>query len=253
MAQLDPVNTSAGDICAAALKECGAIGVGQTPLAEDSNDAQARLQWMLQQWERKRRLVYHLETFSVTSTGAVSYTVGPLGDINTGPSSVRPNRVESAFLRQVTQSQPNQIDMPLEIIQAREDYNRIRLKQLQAFTEYLYYDPAWPLGVAYPWPVPNPTIYEIHCTVRAQLPQRFLTSAIKFALPYEYYAAMVYNLALRLRPKYRIGTFPGDTLPGMAKDSLNVLRTGNAQIGRLLMPADLTRDGNYNIFSDRSY
>ena len=75
MSQLDPTKTTVGDICTAALKECGAIGVGQTPLAEDINDAWARLQWMIQQWERKRYLVYHLVTLSVVSTGAQTYTV----------------------------------------------------------------------------------------------------------------------------------------------------------------------------------
>jgi len=46
------------------------------------NDAWARLQWMLQQWERKRFLVYHLRDYSVVSTGAISYTFGPQGQFN---------------------------------------------------------------------------------------------------------------------------------------------------------------------------
>jgi len=253
MTLLDPAATTLGDLCNEALKECGYIGVGQTPLAEDLNGAWVRLQWMLQQWERKRWLVYHLVDYGKTSTGAQTYTMGPGGDLDTGAGSVRSAKVESAFLRQLTQSQPNQIDYPLEILQSREDYNQIALKQLSSFPGSIFYDAAWPLGVVYTWPVPQSAIYAVHVTVLEQLPAKFATQATVFNLPYEYYNGMLYNLALRLRPKYQIGTYPGDPLPGLAKDALNVIRGANVQIARLRMPADLLRPGIYNIFSDRSY
>src|SRR5690349_6094455 len=128
MSEIDPANTTVVDLCTAALRECGALGVGQVALADDLRDAQARLQWMLQQWERKRWLVYALVTFVHPSTGALSYTVGPGGNIDTGAGSVRPAKLESGFLRQLVSSQP--VDYPLEILQSREDYNRVTLKQL---------------------------------------------------------------------------------------------------------------------------
>ena len=210
---------------------------------------------MLQQWERKRWLVYHLLDLSVVSTGALSYTVGPGGQINTGVSSVRPARLESAFLRQLQNSQPNQVDYPLELLPAREDYNKIALKSLQSFPGAIFYDSAWPLGSIYAWPVPQANIYEIHISVMEQLPTSFATLATTFTLPYEYYAAMLYNLALRMRQKYGItkSRFTDDQLPALAKDSLNVIRGANTQIARLQIPADMNRPGIYNIFSDRFY
>lgn len=253
MSILDPANTTLGDLCTEALRECGYIGVGQTPLAEDLNGAWARLQWMLQQWERKRWLVYRLETFSCTSTGAQSYTLGPGAQIDTGAVSVRPNRLEYAFVRQLTQSQPNQIDYPLAILQAKEDYDKIALKQLTSFPGWVYWDNDWPIGRVYPWPLPQASIYAIHVTIRAQLPFQFATQADVFNIPYEYYAAMLYQLALALRSKYQMGSFPGDQLPGKAKEALANITPSNAQIGMLSMPADLLRPGIYNIFSDRSY
>lgn len=251
MAQLDPSATTIGDICQAGLRECGALGIGQSALADDLNDAWARLQWMLQQWERKRWLVYHLVDLAKVSTGALSYSVGPGGDFNTGATSVRPARLEAAFIRQIQTSPPNQIDFGLGIIQSREDYNKIAIKSLQSFPSYAFLDTDWPLAHLYVWPVPNSVIYEIHISVLAQLPFRFANVATQFVLPYEYYAAMLYNLALRLRPKYRIPTFPGDPLPGLAKDSLNVMRGANVQIARLVMPGGLSGGDQYNIFSDR--
>lgn len=253
MTSLNPAATTCGDICTDALRECGAVGVGQAPLAADISDAWARLQWMLQQWERKRWLVYHLVTLSKVSTGALAYTVGPGGDFDTGAGTVRPARLESAFLRQIQTAPPNQIDYPLELIQSREDYNRIALKSMVSFPGMIFLDTDWPLGNLFVWPVPNSSIYQIHITVMAQLPARFATLATAISLPYEYYYAMMTNLALRLRPKYRIPTFPGDPLPGAARDALNVLRGANVQIARLVMPAGLAGGSRYNIFSDRFY
>ena len=253
MSYLEPLNTSMGDICKASLKECGAIGVGQTPLAEDINDAWARLQWLLMQWERKRWLVYHLVTLSKVSTGAQSYSVGPGGDFDTGPTSMRPGRLSSCFVRQLQGSQ-NSVDYWLEILESMEDYNRITLKTLTAGPgEAAFLDTSWPQARLYVWPLPQPFVYEIHATFYMQLQFQFATPATVFDIPFEYYNAMMLNLAIRLRPKYRMGTYPGDPLPGMAKDSLSVLRSGNAQITRLRMPNAIRRRGLYNIFSDRPY
>lgn len=252
MSALQPSGTTLADVVSAALSECGAMGQGQTPTAADLNKAWARLQWMLQEWERKRWLVYHLSTYNITSTGAVSYTMGPGGDIDTGAGSVRPAKIESAYLRQLTQSQPNQIDYPLEILQSMEDYNRISLKQLKSFPSTIFLDADWPLARVYAWPVPQANIYGLFVTVLAQLPASFAVAAAKFVLPFEYYSAMLYNLAWRLRSLYQIPSFPGDPLPGMAKNSLNVLRGANTAIARLQLP-DLGRPLLYNIFSDRFY
>lgn len=279
MSQIDPGNTQAGDICAAALRECGAWGIGQTPLANDIEDAQARLQWMLQQWANQRWFVYHLVTYNVVAQpdptgqfqGKQAYTIGPGGDMDTnasfnpfnqqfnpqfGPGHVvsqRPDRIESAFLRQLTLSQPNQIDYPLTLIYSMEDYNRIALKGLSSFPGYLFYDSAWPVGLCYPWPIPQANIYGLFVTVKEQLPPMFATTNQQIALPYQYYDAMMLNLAMRLRPKYGIVSMPGDPLPGLAKDALNVLRRSDYQISRLQIPGDLVRPQLYNIFSDRMY
>ena len=253
MTILDPTKTTVYDVCLQALKACGQIGIGQTPLAEDLNEAWAWLQMMLQQWDRKRWLVYHDLIKLVTSTGALTYTIGPGGAIDTGANSMRPDKIEAAFLRQLTQSQPNQIDYPLELLQSMEDYSKIALKSLVSFPGVAFYDPVWPLGQLYVWPVMQSTIYAAGVVIKDQLPVVFATQATMFALPYEYFAAMVFNLALRLRVKYQIPTFPGDDLKGLAKDSLGVLRGANTAIARLRIPAEINRPGIYNIFSDRSY
>jgi len=248
---VDPGNLTLGDLCRQSLLECGAIGVGQTPLADDVTDAWARLQFMLLQWEKKRWLVYHLKTYALISTGQQSYTIGPGGEFDTGPGSTRPGRISSAFVRQ-QHGNINPVDYQLQIMQSMEDYNWITLKNLHAGPgEAVFLDTDWPLAHVYVWPIPQAFIYQIHVTVYETLPFRYASPAVTVDLPYEYYGAMLYNLAIRLRPKYRLGTYPGDHLPGMARDSLAVLRAGQVQVAKLRMPNTLRRRGLYNIFSDR--
>lgn len=252
MSVLDPANTTMGDLANEAIRLSGRLGLGQTALAEDFTLAWTYLQWMLQEWERRRWMVYRIVNLAKVSTGAQTYTVGPGGDIDTGAISVRPAKVESAFIRQVIVAVPNQPDWPLDIINSRQDYDRIRLKQLTNLSSAVWYDPSWPLGTLYPWPIPLASLYEIHISVLQQLPYKFLTQADVINLPYEYYWAIVTNLGMRLRTRYGVATYQGDTLPGDAKDSLSVLRKSNVAIPRLEMPSELTMTGGgYNIFSDR--
>lgn len=239
--------TTPADIIRQALKKAGVLGVGQTALAEDTNDAFYDLQDMLGQWQRKRWLVWHLVDYAYTSTGAESYTVGPGGNF---PINPRPDKIESAFFRQTIVSQPNQIDYQLAIIPDRETYNRIALKQLTTFPQYLFYDSAFPTGLAYPWPLPLASIYEIHLTVKQTLNQ-FTSLNEDINMPLEYMAALKFNLALRIRQAYQLP--PDIALVALAKDSLNVIRNANTQISRLQMPTDVIRPGIYNVFSDTFY
>lgn len=236
------------DICTAALKKSGVLGIGQNASAEDINDAYQDLQDMLAQWQRKRWLVYHLVDYAFTSTGAQSYTVGAGGNFNV---LQRPDKIVSAFFRQLNTSSPNQVDYPLTIIEAREDYNNISLKQLITFPEYLFYDAAYPLGLAYPWPVIQSGLYELHLTFAEQLGQ-FTGLNQVISLPLEYYAALKFNLAVRISSAYP-GTPANPYMVALAKDALNVIRNANTRIPLLRMPANLRRRGIYNIYSDMQY
>lgn len=237
--------TTVLDLVKLSLKDAGVLGVGQTPLAEDSNDAFTRLNFMVSEWNRKRWFVWHLLDKSVVCTGAQSYTIGPSQNIDV---AVRPDKIESAFARQLVDASPNQIDYPLELVQARETYNQISLKQLQSFPMFLFYDSAWPTGVLYPWPIPQANIYELHVSIKETISQ-FTSLSQVINIPPEYYGALEYNLAIRICAGYTVPASP--EVIGLAKDSLNTLRKANTQIARLKMPGDLIRPGVYNPYSDQ--
>lgn len=353
MSLLTPMNCSWGDLCNAAMRNSGRLGLGQTAQAQDIADVWGAGQMMLQEWQQKRWLIYHLVTYSLISTGAQSYTFGPGGQLNTnqvaswtlgslsplaggtgyvvndtitltaqpasgtatgtqqvlvtgvtagavtsvslvnsvswpGPlpnswvqastsgvglnatfaypswssgtaistvsGSQRPSKIESAYLRQISAPSPNQVDYFLDILQSHEDYDKIALKSMQSFPGAVFLDSQWPLGNLLCYPVPQASIYSMNVTVRETLPTQFATLATAMNLPFEYYSAIVYNLAIRCRPLFQIGTYPGDPLPGLATNSLNVLRGPNTQIARLVMPGSVMGRGpGYNIFSDRFY
>lgn len=239
--------TTPNDLITLVLRDSGVVGTGQIPLAQDINDMFTRLNMMLAQWQRKRWLIWHLIDVAIPSTGAQSYSIGPGGDVE---MLVRPDRIESAFFRQIINATPpNQIDYYLEILESREDYNKIALKQLSSFGMYVFYDSGFPLGHIYCWPIPQANIYEIHVSLK-ELLNAFTSLTQTIILPPEYEAAIVYCLMQRARIAYRLPQDKG--IDGLARDALNTLRKANTQIPRLQMPTGLVRpSGYYNVYSDQ--
>ncbi len=235
---------TANDIINDSLQAAGVIGVGQIPLAENSQLALRQLNRMIAQWNRKRWLVYHLVDTAFTATGAVSYTVGTGGNFNIA----RPDRIEYAYFRGLNTAVPNQVDYPMQILESREDYSRISLKRLASFAYYCFYDSGYPLGSFYPWPLLS-SQYEMHIVTKAVLGS-LAALATTVVLPPEYEEALQWNLALRLLPLFQLP--PNETVTAMAKASLETIRGANAQIARLTMPANLRRGSTYNIYSDQN-
>lgn len=233
------------DLISLSLFDAGIVGQGQQANAQDINLAFVRLNEMLDEWALQRWLIWHTVDVAKVSTQAQSYTVGPGGDFNV---TFAPDRLEAAFFRQLVQSQPNQIDYPLQLLQAREDYNNISLKSLVSFPQCIFYDPGVPLGTVFPWPIPQANIYEVHLTLKAIL-NEFATVNDTITLPREYFNALHWNMVVRLRNAYDLPPRPVDM--GLAKKGLAVIRGANAQIARLTLPEDLSRPGIYNPYSDQ--
>jgi hypothetical protein len=237
-------------IISLSLRAAGILGVGQTALAEDNSDTFNVLNGMIAQWNIKRWLIYHLLDVSVPTTGAMSYSVGPGGDFDVP----RVDRLEAAFFRQFVSGLPGQtyVDYPLDILQSREDYNRVALKSLRSWPEAIFFDAGNPTGSVYPVPIPlqNGT-FELHLTIKEHLPQ-FTSLVQQINLPDEYTEALWTNLVIRI-----CAIYPGAELTphvvGLAKASLSAIRTANTQIPRLQMPAGLVRPPLYNIYSGTTY
>lgn len=199
---------------------------------------------MLGQWQGERLSVYHLVDTPIQATGALSYTIGIGGNFNVA----RPIKIESAFAR-LNQGAGLSTDFPCRVIQSREDYNRIAVKQLGSLPNAVYYDAAYPLGAVYFYPVPNSS-YELHVTTMETLPQ-FAVPAVAVNLPPEYMAAIRYNLAVYLAPSYQID--PMNALVALAKNAKRVVKRMNHQIASLTMPSAVLSKQRYNIFTGDFY
>ena len=211
------------------------------------NRALTQCNWVLATWARKRWLDYRIQDYSFVATGAQTYRVGNGQIININP---RPDRLEYAFLRFLEQGQTpaTQVDIPLHIIQSHEEYSRIAVKSIGTLSWRVFYDPVWPIGVLYPWPVPQATIYEIHVGFKVVLP-RFVSLNDPIDFPPEYENALNWCLARRLRVSYQL---PPDTeINALARDGLNTIRLANAAMDVLRMPAVVRgRNKAYSYQSD---
>jgi len=237
-----PLPTTPRDIVNLALKTANVVGVGQSSLPEDINDCFNMLNMMIAQWQRRRYMVYNLKTVSITATGATSYTIGLGQQFNTE----RPAKIEAAFIRMQGGS-PLPVDYPLQVLRAKEDYDRISIKTLNAFPQYVFYDSAFPVGNVFVWPVPN-NQYQIFLTVMTQL-QAFQNLSEVIVMPNEYLDALQWNLADRILTIYGLPENPKITR--YAEVSMRAIMENNSQIPLLHMPVALRgKSGAYNIYGD---
>ena len=248
-----PPASTVGVLLGDALVTAGVWGLDEAPDQNEFNKALRIANRMISQWQHERYMVYQLIDYGVASTGAAYYSVGLGQPFNINPP---PDRVEFAFLRQVSGSgvppsngASEPFDWPLEVIDAYEDYAAIRLKSLGTFSSSLFYDPGFPTARALPWPIPQATIYELHIVVKQTLP-RFLNAAQSVILPPEYEAALEFCMARRFRAAFQLP--PDQTINDLAAQGKNIIRKANAQIPTLRMPRELQRPGesSYNYRSD---
>ena len=288
---------TARDIIVRALEDVGVIGVGQTPLAADVNFGLSRLNSMIGQFNRRRWLVFHTVDIAAPTTGLNVYSVGQGQQFNIP----RPDKLEDGcYFRQYFSGAPGSsnsnfpfttgsgdfnsdfgqdfsggaqvlisqppgyaVDYPLALLQSREDWNRIPLKNLSSWPAFIFYDPAStlyspigggapvPTGFLYINPIPLAGQFEIHILVKDVLATLANLSTV-LATPPEYEEAFEYNLAIRFAAKYQIDC-PKEVL-GLAQAALATIRSANTQVPLLDLPVGLTSNGvRYNVFSDRSF
>lgn len=290
--------TTARDIIVRALEDVGVIGVGQTPLAADVNFGLSRLNAMIGQFNRRRWLVFHTVDIASPTTGLNVYSVG-LGQNFDIP---RPDKLEDGcYFRQYFSSAPGSsnsnfpftvggsdfngdfnsdfggsgtpvlisqppgyaVDYPLTLLQSREDWNRIALKNMSSWPAFIFYDPAStmmvppaggaavPTGFLYVNPIPLAGMFELHILVKDVLSTLANLSTV-LTTPPEYEEAFEYNLAIRFAAKYQIDATK--EVLGLAMAAMATIRSANTQVPLLDLPVGLTSNGSrYNIWSDRAY
>lgn len=238
------ISYTAVDLITLALKDIGALGIGQSIGPDDTADGLATLNMMLGEWQAERLSVYHLVDTAIPSTGAQSYTVGTGGNFNIQ----RPVKIEAAYAR-LNAGSASAIDYPVTLLDSREDYAKIALKGLTSFPEWAFYDASYPMGSLLYYPIPNAS-FELHILTMEVLPQ-FAAPGTTINLPPPYISAIRYNLGPYLAPSYQIEPLP--SLVRRAANAKRIIKRMNAQIQSMQMPRGLRSYQKWNIYSGNPY
>jgi hypothetical protein len=180
------------DLIKSSLRAINVLAIDDDVTSSEANEALVILNSMLDEWSNHQDMCFCLATryaFNV-SAGVGVYTVGIGGTWNTP----RPVRIESLFIRDNTQTTPQ--DYILRKI-TNSQYQEISIKQTQSTFPYLYhYESSFPLGTLTMYPFPSKNM------------DAYLTSWISFtnytaltevvSLPPGYITALRYNLAVEL-------------------------------------------------------
>ena len=179
---------TARELLTNALLEIGAIAGTETPSDPDAVFALGKLNRLLNRWNATRRAVYAQQFVTFTLTPALApHTIGPTG---TFVVTQRPVSIESASLI-FTTSTPNG-QRPIHIRDAQW-WAGLRVPDLStSMPTDLYYEPSWPNGSLFFWPVPS-AASDVVLEYRIVLAALALTDT--FTMPPGYEDAVTLSLA----------------------------------------------------------
>lgn len=186
-----PSPTTALDLITRAMKLAKVIGQGETPTAEEANDALATLNDILENWDTEPMSLWSTTNFTgATVGGQATYTIGPGGNLNT----TRPSQINGAYVNF------NGVDFPVDPV-GQLEYNEISLKTYQQpIPQQLLYVNEYPLGFITLWPVPT-SVMPITLTFDRLLTQ-IPTLATSINYPPGAAKALRYALAIELGTEY---------------------------------------------------
>jgi hypothetical protein len=150
-----PLTYKALDLITDAFIEIGACPPGESPSPEEQQWGLRKLNDLIDEWQARKPFVYsYVYSVFTLVAGLSPHTIGPSGlaTFSTG-TQPRPVRLESSAL--LLNISPGQVDFLMNI----RDHvwwaeNQVKSIQTSVPTD-VYYDPTFPDGSLYFWPVPN--------------------------------------------------------------------------------------------------
>lgn len=214
-----PSPTTALALIESAMRVVGIIssGAGETPTADEANDALDSLNDLLESMSLENLFVWGQsdQTFA-TVAGQASRTIGPTGQF---VSTARPVRISGAYCT------VQGVDYPIEII-GQAEYNDIPLKtQQQQIIERLLYVNDIPNGIITMWPTPSAVVSLVLSIdrVMTQVP----TLATVLTYPPGYLNYMKHALGIMLSPDY--GITPSQAVLDIARGSRASIKRANKE------------------------
>jgi hypothetical protein len=207
-----------------ALSEIGVYTPGEALSNADAQFALGKLNRMLDEWNSQELFIY-ARTFPnaplITGFAAQPLTIGPTGSFMVVPQ--RPEKIIAANI--FLNNTPTLVKYPLTIRDA-DWWAAQRVPQITtAVPTDLYYEPAWPNGQMFIWPVPTvawPLELELW-SILTQIPN--LTFSI--SLPPAYANALTLGLAVDCAAAFRKN--PAPSLALRAQQSWSALQNMNSR------------------------
>lgn len=218
-----------------ALKEIGVLAAGETPSADDSADALAALNRLVDQWASERVMIYTTTrtTWTITS-GTQSYAVASGEVVNVA----RPMYVDHINL--VDTSTSPDTEYPLSELTEAGWSGIVQKALTSALPRSWYYNPTFPSGLISFWPAPTSTTLQGVLYAPAAIAQ-FSALTTSISLPPGYARMIVKNLALELLPSY--GRQPSPALVEQAMEARLVVRRANKRLEDLSFEAGTLAGG----------
>jgi hypothetical protein len=227
------------DLCTQALNELMIYQPGEALSYEDAEFLRSKLTRLLDNFNAERTSVFADTFTSFTITPNLQpHTIGPSSA--TWTATQRPVSIDGANLI-IT----GNIYLPIAIRDAKwRQQQTVPLLTSQYPTD-LYYEPAWPNGSVYLYPVPT-NAYSVQLLMRTIIAQMALSDVVSF--PPGYLDAIILNLAVAAASGFE--KTPSDTLLREARDAKVRMQANNAPVPPRLLTADAglggTRgDGTY--------
>lgn len=202
---------TASDLIKSSMRVGGLIASGETPTNAELTDGLEALNMLLKSWGAHPNLIFaRTEENFTLSIGTLAYTIGTSGAWNT----VRPQRIESAFIRDSTGY--DTLLAPISELQ----YNALIDKDIAGKPNRFFYDPQNPLGKVYLYPSPDAAYTLYLDSWKPITTLALLTTVVDF--PPEWERALKYNLAVEFASEF------GRTLPpevaALAYESLQAVK-----------------------------
>ena len=230
--------STARDLIKGSLRLIGALGTGETPAAEDSNEALLALNQMLDSWSTENLVIPNQvrEVFPLVADQS-SYTMGSGGDFDT----TRPLDIFNVLIQETST-----YELPIQILNAKE-HSEITSKQTKSSIPVsVYCENSYPLETLNFYPVPSEVK---NVVVYSSKPlTNFASLNTTVTLPPGYYKALRYGLAVELAPEYGKAPTPA-VINGAIESKENIKRQN---IKPSYLDCDAATLSNYPRFNYRT-
>lgn len=193
------------------LQEINRLGPGENPSAEDSDFILRKANRILDQWNAREVYVWNKQITTGTLTPNLTpHLIGPQGSANFIVTE-RPVRIEEGGAGLVVNTSTPNVRIPLKLWD-HERYALETVKTIATSVPYaLYYEPDWPNGKLFLWPVPT-AAYGLELSTW-NVTAQFVTIQDNFSMPPGYNEALVMTLA-----EACLGPFGRTNMPELVAD-----------------------------------